>query len=280
VQALAELVFCKRGRSLIWIQPELGEDSVIDRIATPDELLGQPECAIIKDQPKIKVGCLQVALGDRQLRLYIKRYNVFSWRNRLGSLFSASGAVKSIRGAAILTAAGIGTARPVASVEQRRWGMLTSSFYLTEEVPGGKVSIQYWREELRPMAGAAGIVRRRAFVRDLAEVFATLHAKNIYHNDLKDFNILVVPKGDTSGDCFFLLDLEGVRCLRQLSHRRRIKNLVQLNRTLGKLLSRVEALRFLKSYLGTKWPNRVETKKWARSIVKQSRELDRQKQVF
>lgn len=276
MRPLAQLVFCKRGQSSIWIQPELATDTVIDKIAHPDALLEQPECEIIKDQPKIKVGCLQVTLDDRPLRLYIKRYNVFSWRHKLGSLFITSGAVKSMRGASILIEAGIGTARPIAAVERRHWGMLTGSFYLTEEVTGSRISNRYWSEELQPLTGVMGISRRRAFLRGLAELFAKLHAKNIYHNDLKDFNILVAPNA-SSGESLFLLDLEGVRRYGQISQRRRIKNLVQLNRTLGKLLSNTEALRFLKVFLGPKFREQAEKKAWVTLIVKHSRDLDRQK---
>lgn len=254
-------------------------DAVIDKIANPDALLGQPGCEIVKDQPKTKVGCLQVTLGGRPLRLYIKRYNV-AWRHWLGSLLMASGAVKAMRGAGVLKAAGIGTARPVAAVERRHWGMLTGSFYLTEEVAGSRISNRYWSEELQPLTGVVGMARRRAFLRGLAELFAKLHAKNIYHNDLKDFNILVAPTNAASGESFFLLDLEGVRRYGQISQRRRIKNLVQLNRTLGKLLSNTDRMRFLKCYLGARGLNSLESQALARPVIEQSRQLDRQKLAF
>ena len=190
-----------------------------------------------------------------------------------------SGAVKAMRGAGALKVAGIGTARPVAAVERRHWGMLTGSFYLTEEVAGSRISNRYWSEELQPLTGVMGISRRRAFLRGLAELFAQLHAKNIYHNDLKDFNILVAPHA-ASGESFFLLDLEGVRRYGQISRRRRVKNLVQLNRTLGKLLSNTDRMRFLKCYLEARGLNSLESQALARPVIEQSRQLDRQKLAF
>jgi hypothetical protein len=274
--ACAELVYREREGASIWLSAELATDSVIDAIANPDALLTSPGCEIVKDQPKIKVGCLPVRFGDRSLRLYIKRYNMVFLRHKVGSLFVRSGARRAMRGAAVVLEAGIETAKPVAAVERRRWGMLSASFYLTEEVPGGKTANAYWLENLRPLAGIAGVRRRRAFVRALAALFAHLHARDIYHNDLKDFNILVAPKS-TVGESFYLLDLEGVRRFGQLSRRRRVKNLVQLNRTLGKLVSGAEAMRFLKCYLETQSEHPIQSKTWARSIVKQSRAVDRQK---
>ena len=47
----------------------------------------------------------------------------------------------------------------------------------------------------------------------------------------------------------YLLDLEGVRQFRALSESRRIKNLVQLNRTLGRYLRDVQKLCVLRAYL-------------------------------
>lgn len=277
MQKFADFVLRRRGRASIWIDPTLATNAVIDKIADPDRLLQQPDCEIIKDQPKIKVGCVPVRLENRQRRVYIKRYNVFSWRYRVGSMFAQSGAFRALRGARVLAEAGVATARPIAAVEERRWRMLTRSFYLTEEIEESKISIRFWVEELAVIPGAAGRRRRRAFLMALSQLFASLHRENIYHNDLKDFNILVAPrKADDQLDVF-LLDLEGVRRCGALSRRRRIKNLVQLNRTLGKYLSWSQRARFLRSYLENFGTAARQRKIWAREIEHASRALDRQK---
>jgi tRNA A-37 threonylcarbamoyl transferase component Bud32 len=152
------------------------------------------------------------------------------------------------------------------TVEQIHLYLQKWRWYERNELPWNRLAIH------REMA------RRRAFVRGLAALFAHLHARNIYHNDLKDFNILVAPK-IAGGESFYLLDLEGVRRFGQLSQRRRVKNLVQLNRTLGKLVTGAEAMRFLKCYLETQSERPIQCKTWARSIVRQSRKVDRQKLV-
>lgn len=277
MEKFADFVLCKRGRTSIWIDRALAADPVLDVIADPDQLLGQSNCEIIKDQLKIKVGRVPVSLAGRQTRVYVKRYNAFSWRHRVGSVWMASGALRSLRGAAILAAAGVATARPIAAVEERQGRMLTRSFYLTEEVAGGKIANRFWLEDLASIGGVAGQRRRRRFLVDLSQLFARLHGRNIYHNDLKDFNILAAPQDGGAGEKFFLLDLEGVRRFAALSRRRRIKNLVQLNRTLGKYLSGSQRLRFLKSYLGTAGGDGRERKLWARQIVQASRAVDLQK---
>jgi hypothetical protein len=97
-------------------------------LADADRLFQGPGCEIIKDQRKIKIARIRVKLGGRNRALYLKRYNAFSWRIPLGSLFRRSGAVKALHGAAVLSSARIGGAKPVAALESRCWGMVTRSF--------------------------------------------------------------------------------------------------------------------------------------------------------
>ena len=117
--------------------------------------------------------------------------------------------------------------------------------------------------------------RRNRYVGAMGELFRSLHEQGVYHNDLKDANILVRP--DPSGDAeqFYLLDLEGIRRYRKLNRRRQIKNLVQLNRTLGKYLRATDKLRFLESYLGPSFSNRIDKRDWVASVRRQSDRLDR-----
>jgi hypothetical protein len=122
----------------------------------PDHFFDLPGCEIIKDQKKIKVARIKIEIQGDMKTVYVKRYNAFSWRYRLGSLFQSSGALKSLNGAAILSESGILTARPLAAVDSRSWGMLNRSFFLSEEIENGKTADAYWREELLTMKGKEG----------------------------------------------------------------------------------------------------------------------------
>jgi serine/threonine protein kinase len=258
----------------LWVTPELADDPNLHLLSDPDLLFARPECQVIKDQKKIKVGRIRLALGSAVRGLYLKRYNVFSWRYRIGSLLMPSGGSRSWVGAGVLLSAGFNTGRPLAAVECRSAGMLTKSFYLSEEIPGSKTVDLYWREELVPLDGLAGFHPRRAFLRALAGLFRSLHQRNIYHDDLKDANILVSSDEKAGREIFYLLDLEGIRTYRYLNRRRRIKNLVQLNRTLGRFLHGSQKLYWLKEYLGESFEDRQERKKWIRNILLESRRRD------
>jgi len=263
--------------SSIWVAQEFAGPADVALLADADRLFEGPGCEIVKDQRKIKVARIRINLGGEAHTLYLKRYNAFSWRVLFGSLFRDSGAVRALGGAAVLLEARIATAKPVAVVERRSWGMVTKSFFFTEEIEGGKTVDAYWRDDLSALEGQNGFRRRRSILRSLAALFRSLHNQQVYHDDLKDANILAVEGRQNQADCFFLLDLEGIRKYRRLSDRRRIKNLVQLNRTLGRYLRRTEKICFLKEYLGREFHARGEKRLWAGKIYRRTTRLDRQK---
>jgi hypothetical protein len=269
----------RHGGVSMWLKRELVSPSTIELMANADALFERSDCVIIKDQKKIKIGRVSVEWQGEKRVVYIKRYNAFSLRYQLQSVLVCSGAENSLRGAAILSTIGVPTARPVAAIEHRRGGMLIKSFFVSEEVDGGKTADAYWREDAKMFAGAAGFRRRRVFLKQLAELFSRLHAYGVYHNDLKDANIMVVPEWTDRHPSFYLLDLEGVRRYAVLSRSRHIKNLVQLNRTFGKYLRRTELLYFLTCYLAGNIADPRLKKGWVEDIFRRSMRLDRVKRI-
>lgn len=267
-------LFLKKGACSLWINRDFERETDGALLIDPDLLFSSPQCQVIKNQRKIKVGRICLEIGGRSRWVYLKRYNAFSLRYRLGSLFGASAALRSLRGATILLQAGFLTGRPIAAVEYRSGGMLTKSFYLSEEIQDGKVLDAYWREELAAMPGPGGFRRRRRFLKSLAALLSSLHRMRIYHNDLKDANILVASNGQDRSEAFYLLDLEGVRKCGHLNRRRRIKNLVQLNRTMGIFLDASQKLFLLKSYLGNGFLDQNEKKKWIQEVLAESKRRD------
>ena len=270
-----DFVCRKLGDSSIWVAPEYAAPADVALLADPDLLFEGPASEIIKDQRKIKVARIHIIAGGKARTLYLKRYNAFSWRYRLVSLITPSGASRSLAGAGILMSAGFRTGQPIAAVECRSWGMLTKSFYISEEIVGSKTADVYWREALALLSGREGFLRRRKFLVSLAKLFRSLHRLSIYHNDLKDANILVCSGNSHGDESFYLLDLEGIRRYRYLNRRRQFKNLVQLNRTMGRFLRRTDKLRWLKGYLGDIFMDRGERRKWIKKVLEESVRRDR-----
>jgi serine/threonine protein kinase len=269
MKSLPDFVLLRRGEYSVWIHRGLEKTSIVDRIANPDRLFEENGCMVLKNEKKVKVGRIPIDVSGQRRLLYVKRYNAFSARAKFMSMFNRSGAVRSLQGAAILKRAGISTATPVAAVESRQFGMVMKSFYVSEEVIGGMTTDKYWHSIMKNSKRDGW---RRRFLERLALIFQMLHRRGVYHNDLKDANILVVPDEDKLS--FYLLDLEGVRLYPNLNHSRRVKNLVQLNRTLGRVTRRADKLYFLKVYLGPVFRNRLQKRRWVTEVIEQSRWRD------
>jgi serine/threonine protein kinase len=208
----------------------------------------QPRCRMIKSEKKIRVGRMHMRIGKEIKTVYVKQHNALSLGHRLASLFVPSAALRSLTGAVTLLRAGYATAKPVAAVEYRRRGVLIKSLYFSEEISGAKTADTFWRENLSSLTGTGGYRKRRSFLRALAQLLSSLHGNRIYHNDLKASNILIRNEQGPMERLFSLIDLQGLKPCFYISKRRRIKNLAQLARTLGLLLSRSEKLFFLKAY--------------------------------
>jgi RIO-like serine/threonine protein kinase len=84
----------------------------------------------------------------------------------------------------------------------------------------------------------------------MAHAFRRLHETDIYHSDLKDYNILVSAEKEPLDWKFWFLDVDCVSRFRGMTRRRTIKNLAQLNRTLGKKMKLTDKMAFFKEYFG------------------------------
>jgi hypothetical protein len=271
---VAASFYIARNGMRAWLRKGIGLDTLGGGEGDPDGLLSSPSCRLIKDQRKVKVGLTTLRRRsssdepDRATPVYVKRYNVFSWRVRLASLVGASPAFRSWEATVLLRAAGFKTPAPVAAIEYRSWGMLERSFFITKPVDGAIAADQYWWRLRR-----APVVVRRAFIAGLAHLFAALHEAGVYHSDLKDANLLVRVGSDGEIE-HYLLDLERVRQRPVVTMRRRVKNLVQLHRTLGRLATIRENLYFLRAYLGEAGRVPSHRRRWRRAVCAAARRKD------
>ena len=254
-----------QGQTLtIFAVGDLGSDKIF--MNCPDLFLHE-KCQILKSEEKIRVGYVPLQIGGTLRGVYLKQHNALSFGRRFASLFVASAAMRSLSGAAVLLQAGYATARPIAAVEYRRHGLLTKSLYLSEEIAGAKTGGTFWCEDLAALKGVEGYRARRAFLRRLARLIKSLHEERIYHNDLKVSNVLVQEERTLTEEPFSLIDLQGLRKCFYVSRRRKIKNLAQLNRTLGVSLTRAAKVYFLKAYGDYRISNRRKKIDFIQSIL-------------
>ncbi len=89
--------------------------------------------------------------------------------------------------------------------------------------------------------------KKRAFINSFAKALGKMHNHNIFHHDLKTCNIMVKEK-DKSFD-FTFLDFDKVSFDEEITVRKRVKNLTQINLSTPRLFTLADRLRFLKEYL-------------------------------
>lgn len=115
--------------------------------------------------------------------------------------------------------------------------------------------------EAEPLPEALRGDRRELLFR-LARLVRRMHARGVFHQDLKASNILV------RDGSLFVIDLERVKFPRLVSREQRILNLAQLNAAVGAPVTRADRLRFLRVYFGRDFGEWAHRKEWARRVMK------------
>jgi hypothetical protein len=141
-------------------------------------------------------------------------------------------------------------------------------------VPEAQTADLRWAEILADPVAPRRRAHRRALARSLGRLFGALHSAGVYHTDLKDVNVLV--QGPPEAPRLVLLDLERVRVQAEVGWRRRVKNLMQLDRTLGREASRADRVRFLDAYLEGR-RDRALRRRWAGAVRTRAAAKDRGK---
>jgi len=208
-------------------------------VRDPAGLLARSQ--IVKDSRTTTVGALTVSGRT----IYLKRYNYQGVGYALKDVLRPARAKRVWKAANNCVMRDISVALPVAYIERRRSRVLRESYLATMAVEGEALSqmLAHCRDHF---------VRKRALIGELGRYVRRMHDRGVAHRDLKADNF-VAREEEGGGYRFYIVDFDGFY-LGSISWRRRIKNLVRL---LGALrdcvtITRTDAARFLRSYLGRK----------------------------
>ncbi len=156
----------------------------------------------------------------------------------------------------LLTVLGVDTARPLAWVHERG-----RDYVLYDDLTS--------RPRLDVLARERYLGRDRAVqvrLRDASAAWiASLHARGVYHGDLKGVNVRVAEDGASLR--FFLVDTDRVRRFAHpVDRRRRVKNLAQLAASIAVVVTRTERLRWYRRYAARVPP--AEERETAREVAR------------
>lgn len=172
--------------------------------------------SLIKCDHRSQVSAVD-ALGRR---VVVKEVVNSSARRRLADVFRGSPGRRAWVGGHGLQIRGVGVARPLAYLEQRRWGVPCCSLVVLDDLSWARcvADLKPTDPETQPLPG------------QLLGLAIRLHRSGVLHADLQSIHIYLTERdGKTE---LALIDLEGVRFRKRLHDRQRIQMLSELNATL------------------------------------------------
>lgn len=218
---------------------------------------------VIKVSSKIAITCVPVSNNDTK-SVCIKEYRYLSALKGVFYSFCNSPARRAWLAAHGLLALNFQTPKPIALFEEKRFARIKKSFIIMEDVshylPCNKYVIEKFSDPYDTVASG----KKRRFISSLAVSFRQLHNSGIYHRDLKANNIMIRELPDTWD--FFYLDLDRVAFNKEITHKKKIKNLSQLNASISNCITYTDRLRFYRVYADVKNLTK-ENKQIVREIV-------------
>jgi hypothetical protein len=229
-----------RSRLLYAASPEMAA-----LIEQADKLMNSPAFRVVKAEGKTRAGLLSRPDAPA---VFIKRTEVRSAIAGISQTVAGSRASRALRGAKILRDAGFHCATPLAAMDVTRAGAVRAGYLVSEALESAQILSHFaLGREGEPRHGYA----RRKMVSDaLAAEVSRMHDAGIYTRDLQETNIMV--QQCDGAPHFYFLDLEDFRRASRVPRQRRMLNLVHLDRSIGRFVSRAGRLDFLYAYVGRK----------------------------
>lgn len=202
---------------------------------------------IIKASHKTGITHLPVS-RESMKSVCIKEFKYVSLLKKFFYFLCGSPAQKAWLAAHGLMALNLQTPKPIALLEEKKLARIEKSFIIMEDVSACLPCNKYVSEKFRDPYDTDTFRRKKRFISGLAQSFKQLHDSNVYHADLKANNIMIMELPDTWN--FFYLDLDRVCFNKKITHKKKIKNLSQLNASLPNCITFTDRLRFYRAYSG------------------------------
>ncbi|MGH7934405.1 MAG: lipopolysaccharide kinase InaA family protein [Candidatus Binataceae bacterium] len=214
-----------------------------------EDLMAGAGFSLLKDGGRTRAG----VLACDGSRVFVKRIASGSWLKGVAERVRGSRATRTLRGAAVLSAGGFAHPEPLAALEHRSFGAVTASYVLSEVLVDARMMSVF------ALAGGRNFRRRKWVSETVAREVRRLHDAGIYTRDLQETNLMLAAEAEGAPITIYFVDLEDFRLRRRVSMKWRLRNLVHLDRSIGRFVSSTQRLRFLYNYLGGK-PVRAETR--------------------
>jgi tRNA A-37 threonylcarbamoyl transferase component Bud32 len=204
------------------------------------ELRERYRLTTIQSSKFARVYKLAVRFDDVDKEVYFKQYRWRSFWDFIKDFVRASRAERAFKATEMLGENGF-DAPAIIAVGKSRYGLYhTANFLVTLEIENAKQIYQFISD------GKLETGSKRELIRAFGQTIGRMHAKGIFHGDLRLGNILA--RQEKNRWRFFFLDNERTRKFYHLPARLRLKNLVQVNMFSSAAISNTDRMRFFKEY--------------------------------
>ncbi len=200
--------------------------------------------------------------------MYLKHYLCRSVPDFIKHLFRPSRARRAFNASLMLRQNGFEAPAVVGLFERRFGPFCTENSLLTKEVEEG-CSLVDVLNDLCQDSSPDALTDKRSLIRAFAETVGRMHARGIFHGDLRLGNVLVVQQGQDWH--FFFIDNERTQQYHHLPSRLRLKNLVQVNLFIHGITN-TDRLRFFTEYLAVNPSIQRRYRRWAEKIITKTNE--------
>lgn len=268
----------RRNNCTVYINKDF-RDNTFEQLltASQEELQKHYAATTIPSSEYANVFRLTVRFDGVDREVYLKEYIRGSIVHFIKQLFRASRAKRAFKATLMLAEHDFGTPTIVATGEYRFGPFHTRDFLVTLDVADSKRIYEFIPEGRRDLAKEQ-LRGKRELTRAFGRIIGKMHAKGIFHGDLRLGNVLAKQEGHRWR--FFFLDNERTKRFRRLPVRLQVKNLVQANMKLPDTLTNTDRMRFFHAYWAENGGSKPQKRELVRQVVKRSdRRLYKKKQV-
>jgi len=214
-------------------------------LTDPTQLTGTEA---LKYSKSTRVYRIQLNVAGLARELIAKQWIVRGMRDRMAGLLGVSRARRSLQRAQWLHEAGVGTARPLAIVEERT---KRCSWLVTETISDPHDLDRIALTHLPNLDRFDTYTCKRAVTQRVAELFVQLRRAGLHHRDLKASNLLLTDMENPDKLRVWLVDLDGLSRVRVPRGSLKRQPLIRLAASLLSYadITRTDYARFLRIYL-------------------------------
>lgn len=246
-------------------------------MAGEKELREHYQLTTIQSSKFARVYKLTVRFDDVDKGVYFKQYLCRSIWDFIKDFVRAGRAERAFKATEMLGENGFETSTIIARGESRYGLCHTTNFLVTLEIEDAKQIYQFIPDNMEDLTKEQ-LRSKRELIRAFGRTIGKMHAKGIFHGDLRLGNVLA--RQEKNGWRFFFLDNERTKKFYCLPARLRLKNLVQVNMFLSAAMSNTDRMRFLREYWAQNEKAKTKKVDLIEKVLKKTRRRLSKKEKF